>query len=215
MSWWSSCRRDKRSRVRVTAAATSLICTAPFQNQRAQSLYLAYTARSQYGINPRGRSVTTFIRRWLSVVLRDQFGENLAAAVPRIRPVNAGGGDQDDLIDAGRCGGFENLEGAAHIEVEKIVGVFFAAIFVDAVPGGDVDDTVATAKYLRQRRAVQNGPFDEHGSLVQRRRRSNIENDRRVTFVEQLGYEGLPEISRSPGQQHLHGLFPGLHLSDT
>jgi hypothetical protein len=31
-------RRNKRSRLRITAAATSSICTAPFQNQRAQSL---------------------------------------------------------------------------------------------------------------------------------------------------------------------------------
>src|ERR1700746_3215565 len=76
----------------------------------------------------------------LSVILGDQFGENLAAGVPRMRPVNAGGGDKYDFADAGGSGGFENLEGAAHIEVEKIVSVFFAAIFVDAVPGGDVDD---------------------------------------------------------------------------
>src|SRR3984893_9431878 len=99
-----------------------------------------------------------------SVILCDQFGENLAAAVPCIRPVNAGGGDEYDLADAGGSGGFENLEGAAHIEVEEIVSVFLAAIFVDAVPGGDVDDAVAAAKYLRQLRAVQHGPLDEHGS---------------------------------------------------
>src|SRR5215472_3387360 len=120
MRCWSSCRRDKRSRVRITAAATSLICTAPFQNQRPQSLYLAYTARSQYGINPRGRSVTTFIGRCFSVILRNQFSENLAAAIACIGPVNAGGGDVDNLADAGGSGSFENLEGAAHIEVEEI-----------------------------------------------------------------------------------------------
>ena len=45
--------------------------------------------------------------------------------------------------------------------------------------------------------------------------RANIENDRRVAFVEQRGYEGLSEISRSSRQQHLHGLFPDLHLSGT
>jgi hypothetical protein len=50
----SSCRRDRRSRLSITAVATSSTCTAPFQNQRAQSLYLAYTVRSQYGINPAG-----------------------------------------------------------------------------------------------------------------------------------------------------------------
>jgi hypothetical protein len=54
---------DRRSRLRITALATSSICTASFQNHRAQSLYLAYTARSEDGINPRGRSVTTFVRR--------------------------------------------------------------------------------------------------------------------------------------------------------
>ena len=40
----------------------------------------------------------------------------------------------------------ENLEGAAHIEVEEIVSVFLAAIFVDAVPRGDVDDAVQPRK---------------------------------------------------------------------
>src|SRR6516162_10233931 len=144
----------------------------------------------------------------LSVILRNQFSENLAAAVPCVRPVNAGGGDEDDLTDAGARGGFEDLEGAPHIEVEEIVRVLLAPIFVDAVPGGDVDDAVAAAKYLRQLRAVQYRPLDELGSLVQRHWRANIENDRRVALVEQPGYEGLPEISRSSGQQHLHSLSP-------
>src|ERR1700739_1777116 len=134
----------------------------------------------------------------LSVVLRDQFGENLAAAVPRIRPVKLVV-EMKMTLSMPADAAASKTSKVPRIEVEKIVGVFFAAVFVDAVPGGDVDDTVATAKYLRQRRAVQNGPFDEPGSLVQRRRPSNVENDRRVTFVEQLGYEGLPEISRSPG----------------
>src|ERR1700739_1116040 len=130
----------------------------------------------------------------LAVILGDLLGENLAAAVPRIRPVNAGSGDKYDLADAGGSGGFENLEGAAHIEVEEIVSVLFAAIFVDAVPGGDGDDAVAAAKYVRQPRSVQNGSLDEDRSRVQRRWRANIENDRPVTFGEQLGYEGLPKI---------------------
>src|SRR3977135_1558898 len=97
----------------------------------------------------------------LSVILGDLLGENLAATVPCIRTVNAGGGDEYDLVDAGGSGGFENLEGAAHIEVEEIVSVFLAAIFVDAVPGGDVDDAVAAAQYFRQLRTVQNGALDE------------------------------------------------------
>src|SRR5215471_20260380 len=59
----------------------------------------------------------------LPVILRDQFGENLAAAVACIGPVNAGGGDVDDLTDAGGGSGFENLEGAAHIEVKEIVSI--------------------------------------------------------------------------------------------
>jgi hypothetical protein len=127
----------------------------------------------------------------LSVILCDLFSEYLAAAVPCIWPVNAGGGDEYDLADAGGSGGLENLEGAAHIEVEEIVRVFLAPIFVDAVPGGDVDDAVAAAKYLRQLRAVQNRPLDEYGFLSQRRWRANIENDRRVALTEQPGYEGL------------------------
>ena len=52
----------------------------------------------------------------------------------------------------------KNLEGAAHIEVEEIVSVLLAPILVDAVPGGDVNDAVAAAKYLRQLRPVQDGP---------------------------------------------------------
>src|SRR5215831_9043077 len=151
----------------------------------------------------------------LPVILRDQFGENLAAAVACIGPVNAGGGDVDDLTDAGGGGGFENLEGAPHIEVEEIVSVFFGPIFVDAMPGGDVDDAVAAAKYFRQLRAIQDGPLDELGSPIQEWWRANIENDRRIASVEQPGYQGLPEISRSSGQQHLHGPIPGLHLSGT
>ena len=86
----------------------------------------------------------------VAVILRDLFIENLAAALPCVRAVNAGGGDEDDLTDAGGSGGFENREGAAHIEVEELVRVLLAAIFVDAVPGGDVGDAVAAAKYFRQ-----------------------------------------------------------------
>ena len=74
-----------------------------------------------------------------------------------------------------------------HIEVEEIVGGFLAAIFVDAVPGGDVDDAVAAAKDMRQLRAVQNGPLDELRSPVQMQWFANIENDRGITFVEQPG----------------------------
>ena len=103
----------------------------------------------------------------LSVILRDLFGENLAAAVPCIRPVNTG--DEYDVADAGGSSGFENLEGAAHIKVEEIVSVFLAAVFVDAVPGGDVDDAVAAVKYPGELRAVQNGPLDELRSPVQMR----------------------------------------------
>jgi hypothetical protein len=37
----------------------------------------------------------------LSVILCDQLSENLTAAVPCIQPVDACGGDEYDLIDAG------------------------------------------------------------------------------------------------------------------
>ena len=123
----------------------------------------------------------------VAVILRDLFSENLAAALPCVRAVNAGGGDEDDLTDAGGSGGFENLEGAAHIEVEELVRVFLAAIFVDAVPGGDVGDAVAAAKYFRQLLLVWDGPLDELRSPVQMQWFANIENDRGITFVEQPG----------------------------
>jgi len=79
------------------------------------------------------------------------------------------------------------------------------------VPSGDVDDAVTAAKYLRQLGAVQDGPLDELRSPVQMRWCADIEDNRRIAFVEQPGYEALPEITRSSGQQHLHGLFPNLH----
>src|SRR5690349_16119512 len=88
------------------------------------------------GDKPPGAQCNDVHKAVLSVILCDQFSENLAAAVPCIRPVNAGSGDEYDLTYAGGSGGFANLEGAAHIEVEEIVSVFLAAIFVDAVPGG-------------------------------------------------------------------------------
>src|SRR6516162_11229403 len=133
----------------------------------------------------------------LSIILGDQFGQDLAAPVKRIRPVNTGCGYEDDLVDAGGGRGFEDLEGATHIQVKEIVGVFLAAVFVDPVPGGDVDDAVASANYLRQRQPVQNGLLDKHDSLFQMPRRANVENDRRVAPAEQLGHESLAEISRS------------------
>jgi len=124
-----------------------------------------------------------------------------------IRPIDAGHGNEYDLADAGGSGGFENLEGAAHVEVEEIKGVFVAAIFMDAVPGGYVNDEVAAAKYLRELRPVQNRRLDKHHSLFQIPRRAIIQNDRRVALAEQHGHEGLAEISRPSGQKHLHITF--------
>jgi hypothetical protein len=146
----------------------------------------------------------------LSIVLGDQFGQDLAAPVERIRPVNTGCGYEDNLVDAGGGGGFEDLEGATHIQVKKIVDVFLAAVFVDAVPGGDVDNAVTSANYLRQRQPVHDGPLDKHRSLFQMPWRANVENDRRVAPAEQPGHESLGEISRPAGQQHLHTLLPNL-----
>src|SRR5260370_21771079 len=147
----------------------------------------------------------------LSVILGDPFGEYLAAAVPCIRPINAGRRNEDDLIDVGGSHRLESLEGAAHIEVEEIEGIFLAAIFVDAVPGGDVDDAIAATKYLGQVRSVQNRPLDKHRPRFEMPRGANIQNDRRVTFVEQLGQEGAAEISGPARQKHLPYLSP--HLS--
>src|SRR5215469_8334548 len=188
MSCWSSCRLDKSSRLRITLPEPARP-VAVFGVDRAVPIR---NKPSRAQCNDVHQAV-------LSVILRDLFSQNLAAAVACIGPVDAGGGDVDDLVNAGGSGGFENLEGAAHIEIEEIVSIFLAAIFVDAVPGGDVDDAVAAANYLRQLRTVQDGPLDEHGSLVQKRRRADIENNRCVALVEQVGYEGLPEISRSSG----------------
>jgi hypothetical protein len=41
-------------------------------------------------------------------------------------------------------------------------------------------------------------------------RRAKVENDRRVALVEQLGREGLAEISRPSGQKDFHHLTPDL-----
>jgi hypothetical protein len=120
----------------------------------------------------------------LSVILGNQLGQDLAAPVESIRPVNTGCGNEYDLVDAGGSGGFKNLEGAAHVQVKEIVCIFLAAIFVDAMPGGDVHDAITAAKYLPQLRSVQNGSFDKHRSLFQVPGRANIENDRQVAPVE-------------------------------
>src|SRR5206468_5049895 len=136
----------------------------------------------------------------LSIILGDQFGQNFAAPVPCIGPINAGRGNEYDLADADGSGRFKNLEGAAHIQVKEIVGIFVATTFVDTVPGGYVDDAVAAAKYLRQLRPVQNGPLDKNGFFFQIPWSENIQNDRCVTLVEQHGYESLAEISRPSGE---------------
>ena len=67
------------------------------------------------------------------------------------------------------------------------------------MPRGDVDNAVATAKHVRQLRPVENGSLDEHRSLFQGPWRPDIENDRRITPVEQHGDEGLAEITRPSG----------------
>jgi hypothetical protein len=96
----------------------------------------------------------------LSVILDNQFGEDLAAPVQSIRPVNTGSRNEDDLVDAEGSGRFKNLEGAAHIEVKEIVRVLFTTIFVDAVPSGYVHDAIAAAKDVCQLGPVQNGSLE-------------------------------------------------------
>src|SRR5271157_2599678 len=83
---------------------------------------------------------------------------------------------------------------------------------MDAVPGGNVDDAIATAKHFRQLRPVENGSLDEHRSLFQSPWRTDIENDGRITPVEQPGYESLAEITRPACQKHLHRLLRHLPL---
>jgi hypothetical protein len=144
----------------------------------------------------------------LPVILGNQFGQDFAAPVPCIRPVNTGRGNEDNLVDAVGSGGFEYLEGAAHIQVKEIVGIFVAAIFVDAVPGGDVDDAIAAAQCLCQLRPVQNGPLDKQRSLFQIPWSAKVENDRCVALGKQPGHKGLAEISGPSGQHHLHSLLP-------
>jgi hypothetical protein len=65
----------------------------------------------------------------------------------------------------------------------------------------------SSARPLRLLRPVQNRPFDKHGSLFQIPWRTNIQNDRRITPVEQPGYESPPEISGPSCQKHLHGFL--------
>src|SRR5208282_2667789 len=83
----------------------------------------------------------------LSVILGNQLGQDFAAPVERIRPVNTGCRNEYDLVDAGGSGGFKNLEGAACIQVKEIVRILLAPIFLDAVPGGDVHNAIAATKY--------------------------------------------------------------------
>ena len=122
------------------------MCTAPLQNHCAQSLYFVYTSRFQNGMNPRGRRVITFILPVLCIILGNTLGQDLAAPVQRVRSANAGRRDVNDLVDPERSSRLKDLEGATHIQVKEIVGILLATIFVDAVPGGYVDDAIAAAK---------------------------------------------------------------------
>ena len=110
----------------------------------------------------------------------------------------------DDLVDAERSGGFEDLEGAADIQVKEIVCISLAAILVDSVPGGDMNNAIATTKCFRQLRPVENRSLGKHRSRLQISWCPNIQNDGRITPVEQPGDEGLAEISRPSCQKHLH-----------
>ena len=49
-----------------------------------------------------------------------------------------------------RRGRLKNLESATHVQVKKIVGILLATRFVDAVPGGYVNDAIAAAKMFLQ-----------------------------------------------------------------
>jgi hypothetical protein len=89
-----------------------------------------------------------------SIILGNQFGQNLAAPVPRIRLINTGCGNEYNLVDAEGSGRFKHLEGAAHVQVKEIVRIFPITNFVDTVPGGYVDDTIAATKYFCQLRPV-------------------------------------------------------------
>src|SRR5208282_6761882 len=50
----------------------------------------------------------------------------------------------------------------ANLNRDRGIPVFLATIFVDTVPCGYVDNTVAAAKYFRQLRPVENRSFDKH-----------------------------------------------------
>ena len=56
--------------------------------------------------------------------------------------MNAGGGNVYDLVDPKRSGRLKNLEGTTYIQVKEIIGTFLAANFVNAVPGGYVNDAI-------------------------------------------------------------------------
>ena len=75
---------------------------------------------------------------------------------------------------------------------------------MDTVPGGDVNDAIAAAKYFRQFWPVEDRALDKQRSRLQIPRSTNIQNHRRIAPVEQPGYESLAEISRPAGQKHLH-----------
>jgi hypothetical protein len=66
-----------------------------------------------------------------------------------------------------------------------------------------MNDAIAAAKYFRQLRPIQNGSLDEHRSRFHIPWRTNVQNDRRITPVEQFGYESLAEIPRPSCQKHL------------
>jgi hypothetical protein len=89
---------------------------------------------------PKGDNVHISV---LSVILSNTFSHNLAGPVPRFRFINAGCGNEYNLVDTEGNSSLENLEGAAHIQVKKNVGIFRATDLVDARQGRYVDNAIA------------------------------------------------------------------------
>src|SRR5271156_1718588 len=123
-----------------------------------------------------------------------------------IRMVNTGGGNEYDLADTERNRSLENLEGASHIQVKEVVGIFLSTTFVDAVPSSYMDDAIAADEEFLQLQPIKNRPLEKDRVLRQIPWGTNIQNHRCMPFLPQHGDERLAEIARPACQKYPHSV---------
>src|SRR5206468_258379 len=116
---------------------------------------------------------------------------------------DAGARDVDDPLNARPHGCLEHIKRARDIQVPEVVNILGRSGFVNAVPGGNVDNTVHPRQTLLERLTVQDGTFDIHPAFAQGW--PYIEADRNVATHLELSGQDLAQIARTAGQEYSHG----------